>query len=245
VVDPVPGALCQGVDCNTHGTCLSDDTRAVCHCDPGYALNLSPTNCVTTPAACVDMACSGHGTCQAQIYGGGQCACDPGYVGYGMGCIPERRTMCRDRSGHLTTRGTIRCSDDDTHLEVCHDGDGDGLVEWIFGATCVSGGSCAANCLGVKCPGQPCPVGTACVEEAHQQPLGVCVPTCDCSNCGNCGGDNSDGRWNDMQEYCGAAPNQSPAVAACNLPCPNAGDGCIPYAPAICWPIEGCFSGTP
>ncbi len=28
----------------------------------------------------------------------------------------------------------------------------------------------------------------ACVPEAHCQPLGACVPTCDCSNCPNCSG---------------------------------------------------------
>ena len=72
-------------------------------------------------------------------------------------------------------------------------------------------------------------------------PLGACVQTCDCSNCPNCAPDNSDGRWDDEQEYCGAQPNQQPATMACNKPCPD-GMGCIPYATQICWPLEGCFS---
>ncbi len=237
--------LCQGVDCNGHGTCQSDATRAVCHCDSGYALNITATNCVPTPGDCVGVDCGNAGTCKVYPFQGASCECDIGYVAYGRGCVAERRMHCRDRNGGLVNRGTIRCNEADTDLEVCHDGDGDGLMEWIFGATCVMGGSCAQNCLGRVCPDQPCPVGTVCVPEAHEMPLGVCVATCDCTNCANCSPDNGDGRWNDWQEYCGAAPNQSPAVQACNLPCPNAGDGCIPYNPSICWPIEGCFSGTP
>jgi hypothetical protein len=79
------------------------------------------------------------------------------------------------------------------------------------------------------------------VSEAHGQPLGVCVDTCDCSNCGNCAYDNADGRWNDMQEYCGNL-KASPATVTCNKPC-GGGAGCIYYgAVNICWPLEGCFS---
>jgi hypothetical protein len=91
------------------------------------------------------------------------------------------------------------------------------------------------------CAGVVCPEGQACVSEAHGQPLGVCVDTCDCSNCGNCSYDNADGRWDDMQEYCGNLKN-SPATMACNRPC-GGGMGCIYYgAVNICWPLEGCFS---
>ncbi len=91
------------------------------------------------------------------------------------------------------------------------------------------------------CANAGCTAEEYCVPEAHCQPLGACVPLCDCSNCPNCGPDNSDGKWNDWQEYCGAAPDQSPATMACNKPCPP-GDGCLPYAIQFCWPIEGCFS---
>jgi hypothetical protein len=92
------------------------------------------------------------------------------------------------------------------------------------------------------CAGVTCPDGQACVSEAHGEPLGVCVDTCDCSNCGNCAYDNADGRWDDMQEYCGNL-KQSPATVVCNKPCAGAGSGCIYYgAVNICWPLEGCFS---
>ena len=91
------------------------------------------------------------------------------------------------------------------------------------------------------CAGVTCPAGKACVSEAHGQPLGVCVDTCDCSNCGNCAYDNSDGRWDDQQEYCGNL-EQSPATVTCNRPC-KSGLGCIYYGDVnICWPLEGCFS---
>jgi hypothetical protein len=95
---------------------------------------------------------------------------------------------------------------------------------------------------GDPCANVVCPAGQACVSEAHGQPLGVCVDTCDCSNCGNCAYDNADGRWDDMQEYCGNLKS-SPATMACNKPCQSAGSGCIYYgAVNICWPLEGCFS---
>jgi hypothetical protein len=92
------------------------------------------------------------------------------------------------------------------------------------------------------CDGVDCSPDGACVPEAHCQTLGVCVPTCDCSNCGNCGSDNSDGRWDDMQEYCGNLMS-SPATIVCAKPCPNQGDGCLPWG--ICWGMEGCFSAPP
>jgi hypothetical protein len=94
---------------------------------------------------------------------------------------------------------------------------------------------------GDPCAGVVCPDGQACVSEAHGQALGVCVDTCDCSNCGNCSYDNADGRWDDMQEYCGNR-GKSPATMACNRPC-GGGMGCIYYgAVNVCWPLEGCFS---
>jgi hypothetical protein len=91
------------------------------------------------------------------------------------------------------------------------------------------------------CANANCAADQYCVPEAHCQALGVCVDTCDCSHCPNCGPDNSDGRWNDQQEYCGAAVNQSPATMKCNKPC-TGGAGCLPYAVPSCWPLEGCFS---
>jgi hypothetical protein len=95
---------------------------------------------------------------------------------------------------------------------------------------------------GMPCDSVTCPPGQACVNEAHGQPLGVCVDTCDCSNCSNCDYTAQDGRWNDMQEYCGNL-NSQPATMRCNVPCQGGGQGCIYYgAVNICWPLEGCFS---
>lgn len=91
------------------------------------------------------------------------------------------------------------------------------------------------------CATANCSATEYCVPEAHCQPLGVCVPRCDCSNCPNCDANNLDHKWDDMQEYCGAAINTSPATMACANPCP-AGQGCLPYAEQFCWPLEGCFS---
>jgi hypothetical protein len=94
------------------------------------------------------------------------------------------------------------------------------------------------------CANVTCASDEVCVPYAHGAPLGACVSTCDCSNCGNCGGDNADGRWSDMQEYCGNRA-ASPATIACNKPCAGAGIGCIPFgSTSICWPLEGCFSTT-
>ncbi len=245
---PGGGPLCGSVTCNGHGTCYSDATTVACLCDSGYHGVANSQNCQPDAPgnACAGIDCGGLGTCVINpVLGAGSCECLPGFVPYGASCLREARLYCRDANGNRVGRGGTRCSADDLSIETCFDADGDGLLEWTFGVACVGGLTCSGGCLQQKCPDQPCPVGTACVEQAHGQPLGVCVPTCDCTNCNNCGPDNSDGRWNDEQEYCGAAPNQAPAQGACNLPCPNAGDGCIPYNPSICWPIEGCFSAPP
>jgi hypothetical protein len=233
------GAACA-LPCD-HGVCRGDG----CHCDPGFHAALDNRSCVDdVDTPCAGISCGDHGNCQVNPFlGASSCVCDAGFTAYGFGCVDSRTLACDDGAGGSEPRGSSRCDPTDTYLEVCGDGDGDGLMEWIYGADCASGGSCASTCLGVGCDVQPCPAGTVCVPEAHEQPLNVCVPSCDCGNCGNCGADNSDGRWNDEQEYCGAAPNTSPATTKCTLPCPSAGDGCIPYDPPICWPIEGCFSG--
>ena len=40
--------------------------------------------------------------------------------------------------------------------------------------------------------------------------------------------------------YCGA-PGAATPTKACTKPCPS-GYGCVPYAPAFCWPGQGCMS---
>jgi hypothetical protein len=148
-------------------------------------------------------------------------ACDPGYHPVGTTCVPDE--TCTGKDCGLCGTCAVNA----------------GVAE----CQCPTGyqptdGKCVLNPN--PCDTTTCATGTACVPEAHCQPLGVCVQICDCSNCGNCGPDNSDGKWNDQQEYCGN-PNASPATVKCNTPCQN-GEGCLPYSPPICWPIEGCFS---
>ena len=176
----------------------------------------------TEPDPCEGVACSGKGTCQAGDGGQAQCVCDPDYHADGLQCVADETCAGVDcgRCGQCEVLGglaTCTCPNG-----FRHDGSG-----------CVTDPN--------PCDAVDCGPDGVCVPEAHCQPLGACVPTCDCSNCGNCGGDNTDGRWNDWQEYCGAEPDQSPATVACNKPCPS-GEGCLPYAQPMCWPMEGCFS---
>jgi hypothetical protein len=248
ITPPTPGGpACTNVTCNGHGTCYTAGTSAFCECDPGYYGRLSNQQCeAAAGTACDGITCGGAGTCVSQFFGGYQCDCLPGYVSYGPACVQENKLYCRNSDGSLAPRGSTRCSADDMSIDVCADPDGDGLVDWTWGVACAGGLTCSGGCLGTKCPDQPCPIGTACVMEAHGQPLGVCVVTCDCNNCANCGPDNSDHRWDDEQEACGLMPNQAgQPTQACKQPCPSPGDGCIPYNPGICWPIEGCFSAPP
>jgi hypothetical protein len=231
---------CADKTCGDHGWCLYYSTTAYCMCADGYYNYYD--NCVelTPEHPCAAVNCGEHGVCKYDAYGYSGCVCDAGYYPYGQACVPERRIGCRDELGYFVRRGTLRCDANNTFLEVCHDGDGDGLVEWIFGASCDQT-PCSENCRQVNCKDKPCPVGLTCVQSAHEQEIWACVETCDCSNCGNCDpGDD----WSSWQNYCGN-PDGAPATVACKLPCPSPGDGCIPYNPPLCWPIEGCFSAPP
>jgi hypothetical protein len=172
-------------------------------------------------SGCNGVTCSGLGTCVLQD-GSPVCNCNPGYHDVGLTCVVDE-----------TCDGVAvgRCA-------TCE------VIDGIAQLTCPDG----LVLQGIDCVPSPNPCDTTtcndneyCVPEAHCAPLGACVPTCDCSNCPNCTADNSDGKWNDWQEYCGAQPDQSPATMACNIPCPP-GDGCLPYQTQICWPMEGCFS---
>jgi EGF-like domain len=171
-------------------------------------------------SSCSGVTCSGHGTCSESV-GSATCQCDPGYHPAGLDCQADQTCAGVD-CGLCGTcdvlNGTAICS--------CPTGYG------------LQAGKCVLD--PDPCVTTSCGADEACVSEAHCQPLGACVPTCDCNNCGNCGPDNADGRWDDMQEYCGNLMS-SPATLTCTKPCP-AGQGCIPYSPAICWPLEGCFS---
>jgi hypothetical protein len=239
---PDAAGPCASKTCGTNETCIVANGQATCVCTPGYIK--SGQGCVLPApgSPCDGQTCGGHGNCTVMAFVGAKCECFPGYISWGMTCIDLRKTGCLDAAGKYVQRGTSRCDPTDTFLEVCHDADGDGLNEWTFGANC-NKTPCSTGCLGVGCAnGQACPTGTVCVPEAHEQPLYVCVPTCDCSNCGNCSMADF-AASGAMQANCGSQTG-TPTVA-CKLPCPLPGDGCIPYQPAICWPMEGCLSGAP
>jgi hypothetical protein len=136
-------------------------------------------------------------------------------------------------------RGSTRCGTDDSIIEVCRDENGDGLLEWAWGAACNAGTTCSTGCLGAPCNVQACPLETTCVSTVHGADAWICVVTCDCSNCGNC--DMADfAASGAMSLQCGS--DSGPATVTCRKPCPFAGDGCIPYDPPLCWGMEGCLS---
>jgi hypothetical protein len=234
---------CKSKTCGANELCIVSATgQATCVCTPGFISSAQGCVLPAPGSPCDGQTCGGHGNCSVGFYVGAQCTCFPGYIVWGLTCIDQRKTGCLDAQGNYVSRGTSRCDATDTFLEVCHDGNGDGLNEWIYGAKC-NETPCSQKCLSKGCAdGQACPVGTVCVPEAHQMPLNVCVPTCDCSNCGNCSLADFAASGS-MQAFCGST--SSPPAAACKLPCPSPGDGCIPYSPAICWPMEGCLSKAP
>jgi len=173
------------------------------------------------PNSCQGVTCSGHGTCIVADGGVASCSCEAGYHAVGLTCVQDE------------TCAGVTCG----RCATCK------VIGGVAQCTCPEGFRLEGNGCVVDpdpCATIDCGPDKACVPEAHCQPLGACVDTCDCSNCGNCGPDNSDGRWNDWQEYCGNL-NSQPATMRCNKPCPP-GEGCLPYSPAICWPMEGCFS---
>jgi hypothetical protein len=170
---------------------------------------------------CAGVTCGGNGTCSTAS-GTAACTCNAGYHAAGLTCVIDETCAgknCGNCGQCEVVGGVATCTCPPNYM--------------LQGSDCVLATDPCANAN--------CTADQYCVPEAHCQPLGACVQRCDCSNCPNCGPNNADGRWNDWQEYCGAAPDQSPATMACNKPCPP-GEGCLPYAVPICWPIEGCFS---
>jgi len=237
----IPDETCDGVTCSGHGTCYINAGEAMCRCDDGF--HAEGLSCVSDSGSpCDGVTCSGHGTCHViPIVERAECNCDPGYIPYGLSCVEESILGCRGSDGVFYPRGTRRCGTDDTIIEVCRDANGDGRMEWAFGANCVNGTTCSGGCLNAPCNVQPCPLETSCIQTVHGEDAWICVVTCDCSNCGNC----------DMQDfvdcggcwtlYCGSPGD--PPTTLCSKPCPSPGEGCIPYTPPICWPGEGCMSG--
>jgi len=190
----------------------------------GSSPDASPSDAAgeAAPGVCDGVTCSGHGTCQPSD-GGASCLCANGYHAAGLACEADETcagVTCGRCAQCAVVVGKATCT---CPAQMKPDGNQGCVVD--------------PN----PCDTTTCGADEYCVPEAHCSPLGACVKTCDCSNCPNCAPDNSDGRWDDWQEYCGAAPNQSPATMACTRPC-GPGEGCIPYSPSICWPMEGCFS---
>lgn len=207
--------------------------------------------CEADPACAA--GCGDHGVCAKSFSPVGtfyDCVCEAGYVSFSGKCIPEGTFYCRDRDGSLQEMGTLRCSLDDTLFEVCRDGNGDGLQEWVPSGNpaCPAGNACSL-CKNWGCKdGVACPEGTLCVRTIHEQEVNICLGgTCDCSNCGTCNA----GDFQGYQATCGG-PSVGPATLACKQPCPG-GLGCIPFTvngggqnyPGICYPAEGCFSAAP
>lgn len=185
----------------------------------GGASSSSSSSGPTDP--CAGVTCGGQGTCSVTD-GVAACKCVPGYHAVGLTCVVDE-----------TCAGKVCGS-----CGYCM------VIEGVATCTCPKDYALQGNDCKLTfdpCASAGCTSDQVCVPEAHCQALGACVQKCDCSNCPNCGPDNSDGKWNDWQEYCGAAPNQMPATMVCNKPCPP-GEGCLPYQTQFCWPIEGCFS---
>ena len=259
-VCPTSGQVCNTLtlkcedctkQCGPQGTCvLGWEDGPHCQCAPGYHDTYGGCE-PSAGTACDGVTCNGHGTCfTGPPFFGAECRCEGDYVRYGSTCSPRNKLRCIDRDGSLKDRGTIRCSADDTVFEVCRDGDGDGVIEWVASGapSCPSGATCSA-CLGYKCDagdgtgGQPCPTGTICMSKVHEMDVYICVVACDCSNCGTCDPEDFTG-W---QRACGSeADSFDGATVVCNSPCPSASDGCLPYgAYSFCFGMEGCASAAP
>jgi len=254
--DPGTGTCSAcGLDCGPGGSCFYNlQGQAECQCGSGYYHNYSTTSCTLSAGTpCEGIDCGSRGTCKYQFYIGTSCSCNPGYVQWDTVCLPENKMGCRDRDNTFKERSTTRCSLDDSTIEVCWDGNDDGIVEWTFGATpsCGAGNTCSA-CINAGCNvnagGMNCPRGTYCMASTHELEVWQCVTACDCTNCSDCSYGNN--CYQGMQAFCGNC-SASPALAACKWPCPSAGDGCIPYtdsasgAVGLCYPMEGCFSAVP
>lgn len=115
--DMTSADLCEGVDCNGHGTCEVEDGEAKCDCDEGYDGESACTLCdegYTLNGAgeclanCVDAACGPNKVCAAPGEPS-ECVCAPGYAGETCGfcdraagyfpapdnmseCLPPRRS---------------------------------------------------------------------------------------------------------------------------------------------------------
>lgn len=240
---------CDGVTCGGHGSCyVAERTHAPqCACDDGYYARISATDCRSVEGSVCEGVSCGVGTCRMLSLGpvgtGQDCLCPPGHLPHGRGCMRVERTHCRDVDGSLRPRGDMRCSRDDSSVEICRDANDDGDVEWVTSERCAEGACSATGCLvqAGQCETQnDCPDGTVCITGDHGTTwsIGICMAACDCSNCGNC--DPEDFAPSGTN-YCGASPGSRVATQSCHAPCPDGG-GCIPFGDvSVCWPIEGCY----
>ncbi len=209
--------ICSGTSCET-----TDDVSVS---DPDADSGSTGDADIADDDPCDPDPCPSEASCSVSG-DDAQCHCPTGYRFESGQCIAEGPTDCSeiDCSGH--------CAD-------CQ------IIDGIAQCSCPNGYEFdGQDCNLADDPCQPNPCNDeleVCVPEAHCQPLGSCAERCDCSNCPNCDADNSDGKWDNLQQYCGN--NQSsPATMECNDPCSSPGDGCLPYAEQFCWPAQGCFS---
>ncbi|HOX42478.1 MAG TPA: hypothetical protein PK668_02720 [Myxococcota bacterium] len=139
--------------------------------------------------ACVGLACSGHGLCQA-VDGEPVCRCDPGYQPEGLECAPTPAGPCDgvDCAGHGACRVVAEAAACD-----CEPGyHAEGLACLVDpadpceGQTCSGLGACqvqqgAAVCV---CPGGTHPVGLSCVPDDPCAGVGCGVNAhCDAGAC--------------------------------------------------------------
>jgi hypothetical protein len=230
--------VCAGIACG-HGTCSSDGRHGVCQCDPGYhERQWGQPLCVAdgTPT-CEGVTCSGHGVCSEGGPYGALCTCDAGYVVFGVDCVPEGRLGCRDTDNSFKGRGKVRCSADDTKMEVCRDANNDGLMEWDSGTPCADTSQKCSECMKLPCDVQPCPPEQVCTNWLHGNDYYECLVSCDCSNCGPY-------PPHAFNYACGSHtwwPTET-----CNVPCETLGSGCVPAGSSyVCYDGEGWMSAAP
>jgi hypothetical protein len=130
---------CNRVTCLSHGTCIVENSKAVCDCDSGF-IREDDIKCVPS-SACNDVNCSNHGTCE-DLNGAPNCICDSGYSTDATG---ERCLENLDPCANITCGGEERgtCQSSNGILEcICESG------YHAQGLNCISDDN---PCEGVEC----------------------------------------------------------------------------------------------
>ncbi len=132
---------CYHVTCLGHGSCIVENSKAVCDCENGFVRE-GDIKCVAS-SVCNGIICSNHGTCE-EVNGSPKCNCEEGYSTDATGerCI-ENLDPCANINCGGVDRGT--CQSSGGVLEcVCKNG------YHVQGLNCVSDSN---PCDGVDCGG--------------------------------------------------------------------------------------------